>query len=510
MHATASSFFWCLLLWMIISIPALHAGDGILRDDPRFPDIPVRPHLGPWTPGAGDFHRPSSHDMPVFSGSFRLASLVPGRVPVRCDMVVPLDADGRPVPSAGDVIALFPWAGQQWLRSGTKAWDWARRRGFTIVTLVFPPHDAMGRDDDRHYYVNPGSGSAAAWQEAITATRTIAGLPARPWFVWGCSAGAAAAQQFASAHPASVAGAVLLAGRAYDLDRPFMGPVLLLHAALDREEENRELARRMQVGGWPPLHHLHPPPWHLRGTDPAWFHTSTVEDERFAIAWLTALANRRAQEGGIPRPDRWPLVAGVHLPDEELCPSAWQALPSLPAMDLDDRTLTWRVTSSPGRVTRHRGLVVWMDQRFCASQDDLQAMAQMLSDRGCSCIALAAASPQADLSGALASAMAAGQADVPTLLVIAEPHPEEPLWTKPIGNVFHHLMLVDPRRGDIDRICTQFAWLGDRGTVLLPEPLAPLVRRVSMLRTVGRPTTLLPGPWTRHVVDTILDRLPQR
>lgn len=474
--------------------------------DPRLPDMPIACRVPPWEPRPGAVHRFAAEDQPVLAGSFSIPSRLFAHPTLRCDFLVPLDPQGRaPAPTAADVVALFPWPGRQFLRKDDQQWVWARRLGFTVFTLNFPNHAQASREDEKRYYMYPHHGAADAWNAAYMALQTIARLPMRKWFVWGDSAGASAAQLFAAARPARVEAMALFAGRTYDLQGDFLGPSLVMHCELDNVDENAALVKRLSQQGWPPLHQTYPANWEKQGTGTNWVHSLDPRAAAFGRAWITALANLRAKQGGVPPPlDRWQQVDGRRMPDRELCAPAWKALHDALQVKMDPGTAVHHVLAMPddGKV---QGTVIWLDNRFTASPHDISAAAQLVARRGYGCLALCAGGscpPSQALSAILRSQP---RLPPPVSLVMVKPASDDPLWKQLERGGYRHLLVIDAAKSDVATLALRMARMPLRSRLFIRESTGRELGALTdqtMVQTHA--DNLAAGAWNTAAVDALV------
>lgn len=427
--------FRSLLLFFFISSCS---SVELLKND-RFIETAIAPLFAKWERGSGELHTRSPNGYPVYAGTFTFPSKVHAHPTIRCDFIVPLRPNGTPLPTAGDMVALFPWPGRQWLRSDESAWDWARQYGFTVFTLNFLNHDKANPDDTDKYYIYPQSGSATAWTQAHMNILEILSLPiGNRLFAYGESAGGSAAQLYASAFPVRVEGLVVFSGRTFDFKAPYLGPTLLLHTSEDRVEENEDLVKRMRQDGASPIHYAYAPNWLNWKPGYGWAHTVSSAARSFAGSWVRGLAVMRLKTGKIAPYAEWDLVGQQRLPSRQICADAWANMIAEPTLGTLAAGEIAQATMSPGE-GRAKGAVVWVDYRFGMSPNDLGIVARVFCERGYACTAIAGPSPA---RGFAEISRDTKRLPGPRHLIVIAPTAGETVWST--TTMFKSVTVVDP------------------------------------------------------------------
>ena len=217
--------------------------------------LPARP----WHDSVKETHDRASSPHQVLTGHFLIESRMILEPTLRCDYIIPVSDDGRPLGSAADMVLAIPYQGAKDPFLGRT--ELARTFGFTLFGLSFP-NSGNAPMDEQHHLIYPESGSGTAWLLAQARVRTIAGFPNQPMYVIGLSSGGTAAQRFCEAYPDRVAAVVSWAGHNFTEKSRFTGPIFLCSGMLDksRNESIDRLAERMIAIGAPVLHLLAVPP----------------------------------------------------------------------------------------------------------------------------------------------------------------------------------------------------------------------------------------------------------
>lgn len=358
-------------------------------------------------------------------GEIELATAMPTLPKVRCDYRIPLSDDGKPLPTAADMVLLFPYPTEKAAITGIAS-VMSSQYGFTTISLRFPgmePEAGIDREDRSRYYLWPESGSGKAWVDAVEQVRTLGGFPKRSVFVTGRSAGGAAAGLFAEAYPELVAAVANEAGRVYP-DRPrFAGPTLIMHGGHDHvvPAVMKHMANSSQAG-IAPSRFTFPPSWDGRGRNPIWQHSIHGPAQAAMWRWMTAVADLRLANGGtLPAASTWPVQeGGVAYPAAEVRDLVRQVTPIARQRSINGVTVA---IAAPSADKQPRGLVVLAESTQVVSAANLVLDAEFLADNGW--LVLAASADGQPVQPALRTALAgpelAAAANLPWMLVMDDP-----------------------------------------------------------------------------------------
>lgn len=483
-----------LLITVLSAIQAVE-----LVENPKFVETAIAPLFTKWERGPGDLHGGNHDNYPVYAGTFTFESKVHAHPTIRCDFVIPLRANGVPLSTAGDMVALFPWPGRQWLRTDEGAWDWARRYGFTVFTLNFLNHDQAKPDDQSKYYIYPQSGSAAAWTQAHLNLLEILSLPVgNKLFAWGESAGGSAAQLYASAFPVRVEALVAFSGRTFDFTNPYLGPTLLLHTTEDRMEENEDLTKRMVQGGAQPVHYAYAPNWLDWKPGYGWAHTVSGSARHFAQTWLRSLAIMRLKSGKIIPASEWDLVGQQRLPNKALCGDAWTGMTAAPKLStLLGGEIAHAIMAPPEG--KAKGTVVWVDYRFGTGEEDLGIVARVFTERGYACTAIAGPSPARGLAEVTKDAK---RLPGPRHLIVVAPTAGDVTWSA--ASIFKSVAVIDPSDNAVPDVVAALGRGSAAGMICSTEAPEKPVGKVAWK---VKPKTANGRQWFIEVMKVVLERL---
>ncbi|MBA3683901.1 MAG: hypothetical protein H0W72_01470 [Planctomycetes bacterium] len=456
-------------------------------------------------------HQYNADGYPIFAGTFTFSSHVFGHPQMRCDFLVPLKSpNGAPILAATDIVALFPWPGRQWLRSGDEGWHFARHHGFTVFTLNFLNHDQASPDDNLRYYIYPASGSADAWTAALTSVTAMVGAPpVQKIFVWGESAGGSAAQLFASISPGRVEGLIACSGRTFEIDSPYLGPTVILHTTRDRVEQNTALASAMEAQGALPISYAFAPNWMNWSEDYGWAHTVSEKAQRFGLAWLVSLADLRSQSGGaLPPMARWDVVDGRRMPIKKACLPAWVELTQKPTIR-EDTAAGITTISMPSSGTGQRGTIIWIDNRFGIGPEALTAPVQVFSDQGFGVLTISGGSEEAAPGAVLRDRLRATRGlSGPYHLVCIRPRKLEPAFE--FGNDAASITCVDPARDALPAQLSASLALQKKTLLCLGPQAEPQPQPDANLKIRKRKDDGNFYTWMKGVVTAVGDHIAQR
>ena len=363
--------------------------------------------LRPWRDDPTARHPRGDGDFRVVAGGATIATTMTRLPTVRCDWLIPVAADGTALPTAADVVALFPYPTEYHPLDSEQARDLAQRYGFTVVSISFPGMGEADGLDRSSYYYFPESGSGQAWLEAWRLVRAAAGLPERRLLLFGRSGGGSAAHQFAEAHPEAVEAYAEEAGRIF-VERPRCHvPVLILHGEFDYTlNATMAFDRSLRNAGLEPLRVSFRPMWEQRGAEKGMLtHAMHPEHFRLMQAWLAGVADLRLASGGtLPPTTQWPAFAGHPFPDAAAYAAFRATAPPL-------KRIGTAVVSRPAPTVVAKGLVLLLVDEFSVDPLDVIFDTQMLADDGYVCAAASTdlADPAAALIAALPTADPGGQ-----------------------------------------------------------------------------------------------------
>lgn len=376
----------------------------------------------PWRDDPAARHVADQHR--CITGWFELPTTMPDLPTVRCDWRMPVDAVGRPLPVAADLVAMFPYPTETSAIEGFSS-PLTTRYGFTSLTIRFPkmrPEDGVPANDRKRWYYYPESGAGQAWITAIERVRQIGGLPPRQVFAMGRSGGGSAAHLFAEAHPELVAAVVQEAGRVHAEQLRHPGPMLLLHGHHDYVAEACiGLEGRLRRIGSDVTRVGFPPGWGSRGSNLIWSHSATSQTADLMWQWLAGVANLRLASGRIPPMAEWPVVqGGQRLPDEATRGMLQRITPDRYLVPLAGARVA---IAKPAPSVAPRALAVVAINRFDTSLDQSDLDLIFLADHGVA--ALGASADGATVLPALQLALKrtdlAVTRDLPWILVVDQP-----------------------------------------------------------------------------------------
>ena len=283
---------------------------------------------GPWiqpAPNSPAMHAYSAVDTPCLVGSFAFPSTVKGCPQIVCDYKIPHDGQGRPIATAADIVAVFPYPTEKNATQGSAS-ALAQRWGFTILSLRFPGMDKETGDDESTYYYFPQSGSGEAYRTAVLKVREMCGFPVRKLLVTGLSGGGSAAHQFANAYPDDVESVAQEAARVFPIPIKFRGPVLITHGERDYVTPKvLEYSAALTAARANFTRITFRPNWGQRGRGSLWTH-GQPGGPIILYAWLADVANARmTNRGTLPDFSTWKSVNGKVLPGP-LSIAAWQKM----------------------------------------------------------------------------------------------------------------------------------------------------------------------------------------
>ena len=281
------------------------------------PEVNTVVPSAPWIQPAANSpakHVFSDTDIPCVVGSFAFPSTVKGCPLIVCDYKIPHDGQGRPIATAADIVAVFPYPTENNATQGTAS-ALALRWGFTILSLRFPGMDKESGDDESTFYYFPQSGSGQAYRTAVLKVREMCGFPVRKLLVTGLSGGGSAAYQYANAFPDEVESVAQEAARVFPFPIKFRGPVLITHGERDYVTSKvLEYSAALSTAHANFTRMTFRPNWGQRGQGSLWTH-GQPGGPIILYAWLADIANARmANRGTLPDFSTWKSVDGKILP----------------------------------------------------------------------------------------------------------------------------------------------------------------------------------------------------
>ncbi len=335
-----------------------------------------------WTEGpSGHAYAAKEHKLKSFS--FTVPSAMSTHSSLQCDVTVPVDASGRILPSAADVVALFPYPTEKSAVEGF-ARPLAARYGFTIFTLRFPgmwPNADIDPGDRSVFYYFPESGSGQAWLSAYDAIVERLGIPRRKWFCFGRSGGGSAAHLFAEAHPDLVEAYAQEAGRVFAERPTFLGPLLSVSGEYDYVKPETDLfVASLKASGSDPFVLTFRPNWGGRAQkNPIYRHSMPNEYADAVWRWFAGLADMRQQADGIlPPRSQWPLVDGARVPSAAFA-EAVAKLPAATQIVPHDGRDFQHSQPRPGALKRR---VLLVSRSYLTHPEDVLLNGQYLADHG--------------------------------------------------------------------------------------------------------------------------------
>jgi len=345
-------------------------------------------------------------------GEFTVPSTMPQEPTITVDYWVPTDAEGRPLPTAQDIVLLFPHKGYGEMAKVGFSVALVKGLGFTVLMPRFKYRAAQPEGAPKtSFYIFPSSGSDQVYLEAVKRVVAMENLAKPHLYALGHSAGASAAQMFASAHPDVVKGVFNGAGGTFNLESPYLGPMLTLRTVVDRMEAIPALAAAMNKHGKDLWEITYPPSWESRGKRELWYHGIGGRPAEFGQHWLRWLADeiRAGRDGSATWPARLTALrqtivpASVPVKLDDLLPglTAWASRP----------------------ITKPERYMLWLDARFTVCEEDVRGAADLWVAKGVACLGLTddARLDRDGLRQLVSRAIANQQFGSPGTVVVIEP-----------------------------------------------------------------------------------------
>lgn len=368
-----------------ISTPATTALPPVVAE--ATPDAPL---VNQWVDDPASRHATAPAPTRIHEGWFNIQTTMPTLPTVRVDFRIPLGTTGRPLPTAADLVLIFPYPTEKAAISGI-AKQLSDKYGFTTISIRFPgmgPKDKIDDTDKTQWYYWPESGSGAAWIHAIEKVNTIAGFPKRKAIAIGLSGGGSAAGIFADTHPEAIDAVANMAGRVFANVSVFRGPQLIMFGSNDyvREPILRhandypDTSKNLTVISFPPR-------WDSRGKNFLWQHQFRDNAEQFFFAWIVAVSDLRISNGGkMPEASTWPFVDSAnHYPSASV-----QRLAALipPSSQTVTQHNTEVITASTATDVLPKGVVIIDATGFEDDIEEIRRDAEFFSDSGWATIAV--------------------------------------------------------------------------------------------------------------------------
>jgi len=283
------------------------------------------------------FTTQSPHEMnypngnPMFKeGSFKLKVNLPLNEETTVYYIIPLDAKGRPLPSASNIVFYAPYTGDA-KTFFSRPWHryFPEVLGFTIFTMTIEANTEIA-NDRKQYYIYKESG----WYDIVFKvqkhlTETF-GLSARPLFVVGESSGGSMAQQLAELYPNKIDAAAWNGGAQYEPFKSHSNVALLalntwgcsgIPATTSLKKQAEQYGIKVLCGEAPPVkigHFGH--------------HAASDMTYKLIHTFIRDIARLREQNNGkIPPIEKWP-VTEIITGEKQYLPSLdfvalWKQLP---------------------------------------------------------------------------------------------------------------------------------------------------------------------------------------
>jgi hypothetical protein len=355
------------------------------------------PELSPWVASSDSHqdHKLSSNSYQTYRGSFSVSSHMKSLPSIKCDYVIPIH-NGSPLPSAVDIVAIFPFPTEG---DGTKgpAKILAENYGFTVLALEFPGFEKDPGADHNNFYYYPASGSAEAYTTALSKLRDLCKFPHRKIFAFGLSGGGSMAQLFAEAYPEEVIAVAQEAARIYPIPNRFLGPMLILYGEDDYVAPMvSDFSKKLQNKNAQALIVPFRPNWEMRGKSYLWTHGMYDRPRDIMWKWISDIGNLAANTTAEINPNTWRINDGTRFPGEE----SYKAWRHMPPPTVREKTNSTNVTvSEPGRDAQSRALVIFLSSAAYDRQEEVRFDAIHIADRGYTSVCITG--PEADQADAI-------------------------------------------------------------------------------------------------------------
>ena len=240
-------------------------------------------------------------------GKFRLRVDLPLNRETTVYYLVPTDEDGKPLPSASNIIFSAPFNGESINNFSHRPWKryFAETLGFSIFSFDVQAQKA-DRTNPMEYYIYPEAGWFGLVFKIQDWLIKEFQLTPKRLLVIGESAGGSMAQQLSVKYPAKIAAAALCGGSRYtQLKQPSDLAWCILNSWWDDGvPEAYEFKRQIESYGNHALVGETPPP------DAVPFSWHSMGEESYALVqeFIRAIVELRDQNGGIiPPAENWPF-----------------------------------------------------------------------------------------------------------------------------------------------------------------------------------------------------------
>ena len=268
----------------------------------------------------------------IMRGRFSLRVNLPWNFRTTVTYLMPVDEQGKPLPSASDMVFYAPFSGEAWRKPPSRPihFYFAEELGMTIFSFSIE----LGKTYTQEPldYSNPDSG----WMEVVMQCRELIvrrhGLELRPLLAWGQSAGEAMAGHLALRYPDAVDAITGCGGgiRVKPTQINHTAWLVLNTWGCPAVPVNRIFEKRMRDLGMPCLRAETPPLRERKqGVN---HHTPNQEAYELIACFLSDAARLRRENGGrMPPPAQWPVTEVIQgktyqLPSAEFA-RLWRQLP---------------------------------------------------------------------------------------------------------------------------------------------------------------------------------------
>ena len=249
--------------------------------------------------------------------------------------IVPVDASGKPLPSASNIVFYAPYNGDAG-RIKEGLWPWHRHfaetLGFTVFSLTIEANTDIVNDHEQYYIYKE-----AGWFEIILKIQERLTnefkLTPKPLLIVGQSSGGSMAQQMAVAYPDKIDAVAWCGGATYDQVGANSNVAWLAISTWGcyGVPTTRQFKKQAASAGKQVLRGEAPPDWKTVGG--TYFHHAASDTTcKLMQTFIRDIVKLREQNNGkVPPPEKWPVVADIcgerrYFPSEEFA-ALWQQLP---------------------------------------------------------------------------------------------------------------------------------------------------------------------------------------
>ncbi|HEY5741119.1 MAG TPA: hypothetical protein VIS99_01150 [Terrimicrobiaceae bacterium] len=253
--------------------------------------------------------------------NFQLVSKLYGNPQVKILCKIPIDAEGKPLKSASDVVFYAPFINQKYFFLDRWPRDLAELYGMTVFSMLIETDETDVENHQKCFYY-PESGSfelvLRAWERIVDELS----MPRKNLLVATQSGGASMAERFAIEYPDLVDAVVLMGGWRYKaISQPNTIAWCVLHTRGDfRKEANNDLVACCRSMGLNVLEAATPirattkEDFSHQHTDRNFHHTPGDAAFDIGIQFLAAIRDLRNTQADWKDASRWPLRAPVAFP----------------------------------------------------------------------------------------------------------------------------------------------------------------------------------------------------